>query len=94
MRGRTARTPFEGDIDLADDETAGRALEELLQINAQEAMRDAIVELTRSGATLTVRFRERDRVQLLEVLPMHRTSCILATEQREPETGAPQPVTA
>ena len=93
VKDHTARTPFEGDIGLADEETAGRALE-LLQINAPEPMRDAIVELIRSGATLTLRFRERDRVQLLEVLPMHRTSCILATEQREPETGAPQPVTA
>ncbi len=93
VKDHTARTPFEGEITLVDDEIAGRALE-LLRTAAPEAMRDAIVEVTRSAASLTVRFRERDRVQLLEVLPMHRTSCILATEQREPQTGAPQRVTA
>jgi len=93
VKGESARTPFEGDITLVDDEAAERALE-LIQTKTPEAMREALVDVQRSGPTLALRFRERDRVQLVEVLPRHRTNCILVTEQREPDPDAPQPVNA
>jgi oligopeptide/dipeptide ABC transporter ATP-binding protein len=93
VKGVSARTPFEGDVTLVDDESAARA-EELLRNKAPEAMRGGLLELARSGTSLALRFRERERVQLAEVAPVHRTSCILETELREPHTGAPHPVNA
>jgi hypothetical protein len=41
------------------------------------------VDLVRSGDKLVLHFRERDRVRLEEVIPSHRTSCILETELRD-----------
>jgi hypothetical protein len=51
-------------------------------------MRNAVIELSRSGASLTVRFRARDRVRLEEVAPAHRTNCILETEVHEAPAGS------
>ncbi len=93
VKGTKPESAFAGDITLVDDETAARA-EELLRNKAPEAMRGAMVELARSGASISVSFRERERVLLAEVKPVHRTSCILETELREPHTGTSQPLTA
>ncbi len=88
VKGVARKTPFEGDVSLTDGDAASRA-EEALRTQAPAAMRGALVDVKRSGSSLTVRFRERDRVRLEEVLPAHRTNCILETESREPHTGAP-----
>ena len=93
VKGESATTAFAGEITLLDEEAATRA-HELLRTQAPEAMRGALLELTLSGDSITVSFRERERVQLAEVLPFHRTNCILETELREPHTGAPQSVNA
>ncbi len=93
VKGVSAMTPFHGEVTLADDASAARA-EELLSNKSPEAMRSALIERTRSGVSLAIRFRERERVQLVEVTPAHRTSCILDTELREPHTGEPQAVNA
>ena len=93
VKGDTPRTPFAGEVILGDDASAARALD-LLRAQAPPAMREALVEAQQSGATLTVGFRERGRVELVEVLPMHRSSCILATERVEREPDTSQPVTA
>jgi oligopeptide/dipeptide ABC transporter ATP-binding protein len=93
VKQTSSRTPFKGDVALVDEDSAARA-EDLLRTKASEAMRGALLELTRSGSSLSLTFRDRDRVQLIEVLPAHRTSCILETESREPHTGTPQSVTA
>jgi peptide/nickel transport system ATP-binding protein len=74
-------SPFEGEIAFADEVAAARA-EEVFAGEAPQAMRDAVVDLRRSDARLRVRFRERDRVRLEEVVLGHRTSCILETELR------------
>ena len=87
VKGVTRTTPFEGEITLEDDAAATRA-EEALRTQAPEAMRDAVIELSRSGASLKVRMRERDRVRLEEVVPAHRTTCILETELREARAGS------
>jgi oligopeptide/dipeptide ABC transporter ATP-binding protein len=87
VKGVTRTTPFEGEVVLDDDVAATRA-EEALRTDAPEAMRDAVIELSRSGASLTVRFRARDRVRLEEVAPAHRTNCILETEVHEAPAGS------
>jgi oligopeptide/dipeptide ABC transporter ATP-binding protein len=87
VKGVTRTTPFEGEITLDDDDAATRA-EAALRNEAPEAMRDAVIELSRSGASLKVRLRERDRVRLEEVVPAHRTNCILETELREARAGS------
>jgi oligopeptide/dipeptide ABC transporter ATP-binding protein len=73
---------FEGEIAFADEGAAARA-EEALTREAPEAMREALVSLQRADARLQMRFEERDRVRLEEILPSHRTSCILETELRD-----------
>jgi oligopeptide/dipeptide ABC transporter ATP-binding protein len=88
VRGVTRTTPFAGEVALDDDAAATRA-QEALRNDAPAAMRDAVMELTRSGASLKVRFRDRGRVRLDEVAPAHRTNCILETELREAHAGAP-----
>ena len=78
---------FAGEISLDSEEAAARA-EQALLTDAPVAMRGAVLELKRSGASLRLSFRERDRVPLEEIAPAHRTNCILFTESREPHTGA------
>jgi peptide/nickel transport system ATP-binding protein len=87
VKGVTRTTPFEGEITLDDDAAATR-VEEALRSEAPSAMRDAIIELSRSGASLKVRLRERDRVRLEEVVPAHRTNCILETELHQARAGS------
>ena len=77
---------FAGQISLDDEEAAALA-EKALLTDAPAAMRGAIVELQRSGSSLSLKFAERDRMSLEEVAPTHRTNCILYTEGREPHTG-------
>jgi oligopeptide/dipeptide ABC transporter ATP-binding protein len=81
-------TPFEGVLTLADDAWATR-VEAALRREAPDPMQAAMLELERSGSSLSIRFRERDRVRLEEVLPGRRTSCVLETESRAPHTGRP-----
>jgi len=87
VKGVTRTTPFAGEVTLDDADAATRA-EQALRTDAPEAMRDALVELSRSGAALQVRFRERDRVRLEAVAPAHWTNCILETELRRERTGS------
>jgi peptide/nickel transport system ATP-binding protein len=89
VKGVTRRTAFEGEVALADEDAAARA-EQALRSDASPAMTGALVELKQSGSSLAIRFAERERVQLAEVAPGHRTSCILETESREPHTGLPR----
>jgi oligopeptide/dipeptide ABC transporter ATP-binding protein len=89
VKGVTRRTAFEGEVSLSDAEAAARA-EKALRNDAAPAMGGALLELSQSGSSLAIRFRERDRVQLLEVAPGHRTSCILETESRTAHTGSPR----
>jgi oligopeptide/dipeptide ABC transporter ATP-binding protein len=82
VKGVARRSPFEGELALSDEVAAARA-EEALRSEAPTALRDALVDLVRSGDKLVLHFRERDRVRLEEVIPSHRTSCILETELRD-----------
>jgi len=79
VAGVERSSPFEGEIAFSDEVAAARA-EEAFTGEAPSAMRDALVDLRRSESRLRVRFRERDRVRLEEVVLGHRTSCILETE--------------
>jgi oligopeptide/dipeptide ABC transporter ATP-binding protein len=87
VKGVTRKSEFEGVVALDDEHAAARA-EAALRNEAPLAMRGAVLDLKRSGSSLEVRFRERGRVPLEEILPAHRTNCILETESREPHTGA------
>jgi oligopeptide/dipeptide ABC transporter ATP-binding protein len=82
VKGVTRSTPFKGEVVLTDDVAAARA-EEALRADAPHAMREAVRELRRSGATLELSFRERDKVRLEEVVLGHTTNCILETELRD-----------
>ena len=88
VRAVDRETPFAGAITLVDDESAAR-VEAALRQEAPAPMRAALHELKRSGASLSLGFGERDRVQLEEVLPGRRTNCVLETESRAPHTGTP-----
>jgi peptide/nickel transport system ATP-binding protein len=90
VRGVDRTTPFAGVVTMVDDDAAAAA-EAALRGEAPEPMRAALRELTRTGASLSVSFGERDRVALLEVQPGRRTNCILETESRVPRAGAPLP---
>ncbi len=83
----TRSSAFAGEIALDSDEAAALAEKALLN-EAPAAMRGAVVELTRTGSLLSLRFRERGRVPLEEIEPARRSNCILYTESREPHTGA------
>ena len=87
VKGVKRSSGFAGEVSLDSDEAAALA-EKALRDEATTAMQGAIVELSRSGSTLSLQFQERDRVQLEEVAPAHRSNCILYTESREPHTGA------
>jgi oligopeptide/dipeptide ABC transporter ATP-binding protein len=87
VKGVTRKSEFEGVVALDDEHAAARA-EAALRNEAPLAMRGAVLDVKRSGSSLEVRFRERGRVPLEEILPAHRTNCILETESREPHTGA------
>ena len=86
VEGVQRRGAFEGEVAFADEESASRA-ERTLTHEAPAAMRDALVSLQRTDARLRLSFQQRDRVQLEEVLPSHRTSCILETELRDARVG-------
>lgn len=90
VQGDEATSPFAGEVTLVDADSAADSLR-LLQSSAPPLMRGALREATQAGDTLTLRFGERDRVQLLEIEPGRRTSCILETELHEPDTDAPEP---
>jgi oligopeptide/dipeptide ABC transporter ATP-binding protein len=79
VKGVKRRSPFEGELAFTDEMAAARA-EEALTGESPPALREALVLVRRSEQRLHVRFRERDRVRLKEVLPAQRTSCILETE--------------
>jgi oligopeptide/dipeptide ABC transporter ATP-binding protein len=87
VKGVARRSPFEGELALSDEVAAARA-EEALRSEAPTALRDALVELVRSDDKLVLHFRERDRVRLEEVIPSHRTSCILETELRDAKVSS------
>ena len=87
LKGVARRSPFEGELGLTDEVAATRA-EDALRTEAPAAMRDALVGIERSGDRLVLRFRERDRVGLEEVLPARRTSCILETELRDAQVSS------
>ena len=89
FRSVDRRTPFEGAITLVDDESATR-VEQALRRETPEPMQAALLGTERSGASVSVRFRERERVPLEEVLPGRRTNCVLETESRAPHTGSPR----
>lgn len=82
-----ARSPFVGEVTLADEAAAAKALQ-LLRSTSPAPMRRALRESTQAGRDLTLRFGERERVQLLEVMPERRSNCILVTEVHEPDDGA------
>ena len=76
-------TPFEGELSFKDEMAAARA-KEVLTHQAPLALRNAVVAADCTDAKLRLRFRERGRVRLEEVIEGHRTSCILHTELRDP----------
>jgi hypothetical protein len=82
VRGVERDSAFAGRLAFDDDAAAGRA-EEALTTQTPQAMRDALLTVERKDAGLSVSFRERERVQLQEVLPARSTSCILETELSE-----------
>jgi oligopeptide/dipeptide ABC transporter ATP-binding protein len=87
VAGVERSSPFEGEVAFTGEEAAARA-EKALSGEAPAAMRDALVSLQRTDARLQLRFEERGRVRLEEVLPLHRTSCILETELRDARVGS------
>ncbi|MGH2734639.1 MAG: ABC transporter ATP-binding protein [Actinomycetota bacterium] len=86
VEGVARESEFEGEVAFADEVAAARA-EEALSSESPPALREALVTIQRADRKLQLRFRERDAVRLEEVLPGHRTSCILETELREAQAG-------
>lgn len=79
VEGVERSTPFQGQLVFRDEMAAARAKEALTH-QAPLALRNALVAVDCSDAELQLRFRERGRVRLEEVVAGHRTSCILHTE--------------
>ena len=79
VAGVERSSAFEGEVSFSDEDSAARA-EAALNGDSPAAMRSALVSLRRTDSKLQLRFEERDRVRLEEVMPTHRTSCILETE--------------
>jgi oligopeptide/dipeptide ABC transporter ATP-binding protein len=87
VAGVARSSPFEGSVSFSDEASAARA-EEALNGESPAAMRSALVSLRRTDSKLQLRFEERDRVRLEEVMPAHRTSCILETELSDARVGS------
>jgi oligopeptide/dipeptide ABC transporter ATP-binding protein len=87
VAGVARSSPFEGSVSFSDEAAAARA-EEALNGESPAAMRSALVSLRRTDSRLELRFEERDRVRLEEVMPAHRTSCILETELSDARVGS------
>ena len=75
-------SPFHAELAFTSEDAAERLVRSLRSDGVKAAMRDAIVELERTGASVEVRFHEVDPVPLEEVRPAHLTSCILHTSRR------------
>jgi oligopeptide/dipeptide ABC transporter ATP-binding protein len=82
LNGVQRRSPFHAELSFDDEDFAARLVRALEGPETPAVTREAMIGLTRSGSTVTVRFREVERVRLEEVRPGHVTSCILHTGQR------------
>ena len=82
LEGIRRRSPFHAELSFADEAAADRLVRALQGADVGASMREALLQLERRDATVEVRFREIEPVQLEEVRPGHVTSCILHTSRR------------
>ena len=80
LEGVQRHSPFAADLAFEQEDQAA-ALERELLAAAPPAMREALLDVRRDGATLGIRFHESDPVVLATVAPAHRSSCVLHTGQ-------------
>jgi oligopeptide/dipeptide ABC transporter ATP-binding protein len=88
LQGVERSSAFAGRLAFDDEGTAGRA-EEALTTLTPPSLRGALVAVERSDSKLLVSFKERGRVPLEEVVPSHRSSCILETELSDAHASLP-----